>query len=96
MIDDADDGYSTDKELATSKKKASASKPHAVKTMTVTRQSMLEKDEHTTNVAAHQVTCVACNQKIKLHSTWMYDNVHWVQHKATCPRITLKLKLQTV
>lgn len=95
FIEDTDDGYSTDKEAARLKKKVNASKPRATKTTSVIRKNVLENDEHTRGVSAHEVTCAACSQKIKLHSTRVYDTAHWDHHKASCPRITLKQTIRT-
>jgi hypothetical protein len=78
------------------RKKANASKPWAAKTTQVIRKNLLEKDEHTMNVSAHEVTCVSCNQKIKLRNTRAYDATHWDKHKAACPRITLTQTVRSV
>jgi hypothetical protein len=85
MEEDDSDGYNTDHEALTSKKRINALKPRGAKTTAITRRNALEKDEHSKNVSAHEVTCATCNQKIKLHSTRTYDTTHWDQHKAICP-----------
>ena len=58
---DLDDGYNTDKEALTLKKKAGRSKSRGTKTTSVIRKDALDSDPWTQNVESYKVICLGCN-----------------------------------
>lgn len=92
--EESDDGYSTEKEVSKSRKKAAGSQERASKTTVVIRKQTLENDKFTKNVTANAVTCVACNKTIKLDARRQYESTHWDNHRAKCPQITGKTTIR--
>jgi len=93
---DLDDGYNTDKEALTLKKKAGRSKSRGTKTTSVIRKDALDSGPWTQNVESYKVICLGCKKTIKLNPKRPYETDHWDSHKEKCPQITGSRTVRTL